>query len=85
MDALIEKDQHKRFSGSGAAHQKGVSKRGIQKIIQMSRNMLIHYVMRSPQVTITAEMWLIEIVHLVWMYNRMPHKDSGMSIFEHWS
>ena len=54
IDALIEKDQHIRFSGSGAAHQKGVAERGIQTVIQMACTMLIQYDMCSPQGTITA-------------------------------
>ena len=42
MNALIEKDQHTRFSGAGAAHQNGVSKRVIQTVFRMARTMLIH-------------------------------------------
>ena len=47
MDALIEKDQHTHFSWAGAAHQNGVSERGIQTFIQMTRTMMIHYDMCS--------------------------------------
>ena len=45
MDALIEKDQHTRFSGAGAAHKNGVSECGIQTVIQMDRTLLIHSAM----------------------------------------
>ena len=42
MNALIEKFQHTRFSGAGAAHQNGVAERVIQMVIRIDRTMLIH-------------------------------------------
>ena len=48
MDALIENNQHIRFSGAGADHQNGVAKHGTQTFIQMGRTIMIHSTMRSP-------------------------------------
>ena len=79
MVALIEKYQHIQFSGSGADHHNGVAECGIQTVIQMDWTMLIRYSMRSPQGNITAELWPMAIDHVVWLYNGIPRKDSGMS------
>ena len=82
MDKFIEKDQHIRFSGAGAAHQNGVAKRGTQTVIRMSRTMLMNFAMRSPQVTITTELWPMAIDQAVWLYNWMPREDSDISTYE---
>ena len=85
MSQLLEDNQQIRFSGAGAAHQNGVAERGIQTVVKMARTMLIHAAMRSPQGTITAELWPMAIDHAVWIYNRIPRMDSGLSTFELWS
>ena len=84
MDVLIEKDQHIRFSGAGAAHHNDVSERGIQTVTQMYHTVLIHSAMRSTQGTITAELWPTDIDQMVYLYNIMPREDSGMSTSEIW-
>ena len=85
MDELIEKDQHIRFSGAGADNQNGVTKLRTQTVIWMARTMMIQSSMRSPQGSITDELWPMEIDHVVGMYNRMPCKDYGISTYELWS
>ena len=50
----------------------------------MSRTMLIHSSMRSPQGTTTAELWLVDIYLTVCLYNWIPREDSGMSTYELW-
>ena len=85
MDEFIEKDQHIHFSGTCAAHQNGVAKRGIQTVIQIARTMTIHSTTYSPHGTITAELWPMAIYQLVWLYNQIPREDSGISTYELWS
>ena len=84
MNVFIEKDHQICFSGSGDAHQNGVSERGIQTVIQMARTILISSSMRRPQGTITAELWPMVIDHAVWLYNKMHCKDSSISTYELW-
>ena len=67
MDEFIEKDQHIHFSGTCAAHQNGVAKRGIQTVIQISCTTLIQSAMRSPQGNITAGLWPMDIYYTVWL------------------
>ena len=67
MDEFIEKDQHIHFSGSSAAHQNGVAKRGIQTVIQSARTMLIHSGMQSTQGNITDKLCPMSIDHAVWI------------------
>ena len=81
MDALIEKDQHIRFSGSGAAHQNGVTERGIQTVFWMARTMLVHSTIYSPQGTITDELWDMAIDHALWLYNLIPREYSSISTY----
>ena len=85
MDALIEKYQHIRFSGAGDDNQNGVTKRGIQTVFRMARNMMIHSATRIPKGTITAELWPMAIDHAVWVYKKMHCKDYGLSTYGIWS
>ena len=84
MGALIEKDQNIRFSGAGSAHQKDVAKREIQMVIQIICTMLTHYDMYSSHGTTTVELWPIAVDHVVWLYNLIICKDSGLSTYELW-
>ena len=72
MTQLLEDDQHIHFSGAGAAHQNGVAERAIQNVVKMARTMLIHAAMRSPDGTISADLWPMAMDHAVWLYNRIP-------------
>ena len=85
IDALIENDEHIRFSGSGSAYHNGVVKYGIQTVIQMAHTMIIHSVMSSPHGTITAGLWPIIIDHAVCLYNLMPRENYVMFTYELWS
>ena len=82
MGHLIERHQNIRFSGAGAAHQNGVAERGIKTVVDMARTMLIHAAMRSPSGTISAELWPMAIDHAVWIYNRLPRMETGLSAIE---
>ena len=84
MNALIEKFQHTRFSGAGAAHQNGVAERVIQMVIRIDRTMLIHSDMWIPQGNITSDLWPIDIDHAVCLYNKTTLEDSGLSTYELW-
>ena len=82
MDVLIENDQHIRVSGSGTSRQNSLAEFGIQTVIQMAHTMMIHSAMRSPQCNITDEMWPMAIDHAVWLYNLIPHDDSGIYTYK---
>lgn len=84
LEELIHSNQKVRFSGSGAAHQNGVAERGILTVVTMARTMLIHAAMRHGT-AIKPEHWPQAMDHAVWLYNRIPRMDTGISPFEMWS
>ena len=84
MSNLISMHQKISLSGVGAAHQNGVAERAIKTVVDMARTMLIHAAMRSPEGTIMAELWPMAVDHAVWIYNRVPRMDSGLSALEIW-
>ena len=85
MHQLISSNQQIRFSGVGAAHQNGVAERSIRTVVDMARTMMIHAAMRSPQGTISADLWPMAMDHAVWIYNRIPRMDTGLSTRELWT
>ena len=85
MDHIVKCNQQIRFSGVGAAHQNGVAERGIQTVVSMAHTMMIHAAMRSPQGSVSADLWPMAIDHAVWLYNRIPKRETGFSALELWS
>ena len=85
MNVIASSNQDIRFSGAGAAHSNGVSERGIQHITRMARTMMLHAALRSPQDTITANLWSMAMDYAVWVWNRIPNRVTGMSPLELWT
>lgn len=84
LEELIKTEQKIRFSGSGAAHQNGVAERGILTVVTMARTMMLHSAMRHGQ-SIKPEHWPQAMDYAVWIYNRIPRMDTGISPLEMWS
>ena len=72
------------LSGAGAAHQNGVAKRAIKMVVSIACTMMLHAAMRSPEGTITTELWPMAMDHAVWIYNHIPKADTGLSPMQHW-
>ena len=51
----------------------------------MACTMMLHAAMRSPEGTITAELWPMAMNHAVWIYNQIPIPDTGLSLLQHWT
>ena len=85
MTHLAESKQSVRFSGAGAAHQNGVAERAIRTVTEMACTIMIHAAMKSPDGTITAELWPMAMDHAVWVYNHMPKEDTGLTPAELWA
>ena len=85
MAHLAGKKQPITFSGAGAAHQNAVAEQAIQTVTYMARTLLIHASMRSPEETITANLWPMAMDYAVWVYNNVPKKDTGLSPNDIWS
>ena len=51
----------------------------------MARTMLIHAALRCPEDTFSTDIWPIAMDYAVWVYNRTPYMQSGLSAIEIWS
>jgi len=84
MEELVQTKQAIHFSGIGAAHQNGVAERGIKTTAQMARTSMIHSAVRAPDL-VAQDLWPMAMNHAVWLHNRIPRMDSGLSPLELWS
>ena len=85
LNELVTKGQRIRFAGSGAAHQNGIAERSILTITGMARTMLLHAALRHGGSHIHQDLWPQAIDDAVWLFNRIPRTDSGLSPLEMWS
>jgi len=72
------------FSGVGAHHQNGVAERNIKTIAQWARANLLHASTCWPSHG-SIKYWPQAVDYAVWVFNRMPSLDSGVSPMEVWS
>jgi hypothetical protein len=72
------------FSGVGAHHQNGVAERNIRTIAQWARASMLHAAMHWPQFA-RVKLWPMAMDYAVWVFNRLPNVESGLSPNEIWS
>ena len=82
MEDLLKKQQKIRFSGAGASHQNLVEERGIKTVVTMARTMFMHAALICPEDKFTTDLWPTEMDYAVWVYNRIPDMQSGLSAIE---
>ena len=85
MEELLKKQQKLRFSGAGASHQNGTAERVINTVFTMTRTMLMHASLRCHEEKLSADLWPTAMDYAVWVYNRTPGMQSGLSTIEIWS
>ena len=85
MQELLKKNQTISLSGVGAAHQNGIAEWAIKTVVSIARTMMLHAAMRSPDGTVTSKLWPMAMDHAVWIYNRIPKYDTGLSPLQHWT
>ena len=83
MEELLKKQQKIRFSGAGASHQNGAAERAIKPVVTMARTMLMHTVLRCPEDKLSTYLWLMAMDYTVWVYNRIPDIQSGISAIKY--
>ena len=47
--------------------------------------MLMHAALRCPEDTLSTDLWPMAMNYAVWVYNRTPDMQSGLSAIEIWS
>lgn len=78
---LEDRRQTIRYSGVGAHHQNGVAERAIRTISESARAMILHAAIHWPEET-TLDLWPLAMDYAIYLWNRMPRKESGLAPLE---
>lgn len=79
-----KKSQTYTFSGVGAHHQNGVAERNIKTVAQWARASMLHAVIHWPA-RFSIRFWPLALAYAVWVFNRLPQKNTGLCPNELWS
>ena len=85
MDDLLKKQKKIMFIGDGNSHQNGVAWCVIKTVLNMEKTMLMHAALRFPEYTLSTDIWPMAMDYSVWVYNRIPDMQSGLSAIGIWS
>jgi len=78
-----EKGQSQSFSGVGAQHQNARAERAIQTIMFMAHSFMVHSSLHwTDQGSDDILLWPFAVKHAVWIYNRVPNCQSGLTLLE---
>ena len=73
--------QTMKHSAVGAHHANGIAERNIGMVLSLARAMLHHSALHWPDVA-DVELWPLAVLHAVFILNRVPRIDNGMSPLE---
>ena len=79
LEELLEKQKNIKFNGAGASHKNGSAERTIKTVVTMAITTLMHNVLIFPEDTFTTDIWPMAMDYAVWVYNRIPDMQSGLS------
>ena len=85
IEKLLNNQQKISFSEAGASHQNGEAELSVKMLVTMARTMLMHAALRCPEDTLSTDLWPMAMDYAVWVYNRTPDMQSGLSAIEIWS
>ena len=79
----IDKGQTQTFSGVGAQFQNAKAERAIQTIMYMARTFMVHSSLHWTEHGVDdISLWPFAVKHAVWLYNRVPNRESGLTPLE---
>jgi hypothetical protein len=79
----IEKGQTQSFSGVEAQHQNTKAKQAIQTVMYMARTFMVHASLHWTEHGVNdISLWPFAVKHAVWLYNRVPNRESGLTPME---
>jgi hypothetical protein len=79
----LDKRQTQSFSGVGAQHQNARAQRVIQTIMYMAWSFMVHASLHwTDRGLDDISLWPFAVEHAVWLYNRVPNRLSGLTLFE---
>ncbi len=70
--------QNLDLCGVGAHHQNGVAERAIRTVSTAARAMMLHAMIHWPE-QVSMDLWPFAINYAVYLWNRIPRGDSGLS------
>ncbi len=78
--------QHQKylFSGIGAKHQNGISKRNIKTVAQWVHTNMLHVATHWPQHA-NSKYWPQAVNYAAWVFNRLPNMESSIAPNKIWS
>ena len=85
MEDIFKKQQNIIFSGDGDSHQNEAAARTTKTVATMESTMLTHVDLICPEETLYADIWSMTTYYAVWIYNRIPGMQYGLSAIEIWS
>ena len=82
MEELLKNQQKIIFSGAGSPHYNGASYCAIKIVVTMARTTLINAAVRCPEEKLSTDIWPMAMDYAVWVYNRIPDMQYGLSAIE---
>ena len=82
MEDLLKNQQKIRFNEAGALHKNGAAESSIKAVVTMARTMLMYAALIFPEYTFSTGIWPMTMDYAVWVYNRTPDMQSGLSAIE---
>jgi hypothetical protein len=73
--------QTMKHAAVGAHHHNGIAERNIGYVLSIARAMLHHAALHWPDVA-DVELWPLAVLHAVYVLNRIPREDTGLSPLE---
>jgi hypothetical protein len=71
------------FLGVGAQHQNAKAERAIQTVMYMARTFMVHASLHWTEHGVDdISLWPFAVKHAVWLYNRVPNRESGLTLME---
>ncbi len=78
-----EKGQSQSSSGVGVQHQNARAERAIQTIMFMAHSFMVHSSLHwTDQGSDDILLWPFAVKHAVWIYSRVPNRQSGLTPLE---
>ena len=84
MEDILKNKKKIRFSGTDASYQNGAAERAIKTVVTMERTMLMHAALICLEDKFSTDIWPMEMDYVVWVYNRIPDMQYGLSAIEIW-
>ena len=85
MKEMLKKQQQISFSGNRASHENGAAERATKTVVTMERTVLTHAAIIFTEEKFLTDLWPMAMYYSIWIYNRIPDMQYGLSATEIWS